>query len=448
MISKLIFIFSGILLAISSFGQAVRIAVFQADVTPPIGSPVAYAPTRSIADSLSARGIIIFSGEKPVIICAVDWIGISNEGQDVWKAAIAKAGSTTPDRVSIHALHQHDGVKCDFTVEKILKEYGLDRNLFDHAFQNRAIENVAAAVKKAAANPKPVTHMGFGEAMVEKVGSNRRILGKDGKVATVRWSSARDSVSINAPEGLIDPWLKSVSFWNKNEPLAVLNYYATHPQSHYGKGDVTCEFVGIARNERQKKSNIPHVYFTGAAGNVAAGKYNNGADTTRYILAKRMELAMEKAWKDTKKRPIRATDILWRNEQVALPIGKDLTEDRLRKMLSDPKISVPEKNGVAESLAWVIRTREGFTANVSALKLGDVWLLNLPGETFVEYQLAAQQMRKNDKVCTAAYEEYGAGYIGTRIAYAQGGYETTGLSSGVSPEAEALLLAAIKHVLR
>ncbi len=397
---------------------------------------------------MSARGVIIFSAEKPVVICAVDWIGISNESQDIWKAAIAKAASTTPDRVSVHALHQHDGVKCDDTVEKILKEYGLETSLFDRAFLENAVARVAAGVQNAARQSKPVTHIGFGEAKVEKVASNRRLMGADGKVARVRWSSATDSVSINAPEGLIDPWLKSVSLWNENEPLVVLNYYATHPQSYYGKGDVTCEFVGIARNARQKVSNIPHIYFTGAAGNVAAGKYNNGSDTTRYILAKRMEVAMEKAWKETKKKPIHTADIIWRNEQVALPLGKDLTELRLRKMLTDPKLTIPEKHGAAESLAWVLRTQAGYKANVSALRLGKVWLLNLPGETFVEYQLAAQKMRPADNVCTAAYDEYGAGYIGTKVAYAEGGYETTGLSSGVSPEAEAILMRAIKHVLR
>src|SRR5258706_1695212 len=63
-----------------------RVGVFEADVTPPIGSPVAYAMTRSITDPLSARGMVIFiDDQKPVVLCAVDWIGISNEGDDVWR---------------------------------------------------------------------------------------------------------------------------------------------------------------------------------------------------------------------------------------------------------------------------------------------------------------------------------------------------------------------------
>ena len=34
-----------------------KIAVFRVDATPPLGSPVAYAPTRSVEDPLSARGV-------------------------------------------------------------------------------------------------------------------------------------------------------------------------------------------------------------------------------------------------------------------------------------------------------------------------------------------------------------------------------------------------------
>src|SRR6267378_808479 len=67
-----------------------KVGVFEADVTPPIGSPVAYAMTRSIVDPLSARGMVVFiDDQKPVVLCAVDWIGISNEGNDLWKRKLA-----------------------------------------------------------------------------------------------------------------------------------------------------------------------------------------------------------------------------------------------------------------------------------------------------------------------------------------------------------------------
>ena len=116
--------------------------------------------------------------------------------------------------------------------------------------------------------------------------------------------------------------------------------------------------------------------------------------------------------------------------------------------MSSEKSSWQEKISAAEKLAWYQRSKEGVKIEVSALRLGEIWLLNLPGELFVEYQLAAQKMKPGGEVCTAAYEELGPGYIGTAIAYTQGGYETSDLNSGVAPEVEAVLLNAIKKVLK
>jgi hypothetical protein len=430
-------------------GQQIRVGTFNVDATPPIGAPVAYAKTRSITDFLSARGVVILSEQLPVVLCAVDWIGISNEGQDAWKTQLAKAANTTEDRVSVHVLHQHDGPICDFTIEKILSEYNLGGISIDNAFVTGVIQKTADAVTAAIKTAKPVTRVGFGQAKVEKVASNRRILGPDGKVSITRWSSTTDPAAIAAPEGTIDPWLKSVSFWNESTPVAVLTYYATHPQSHYGKGDVTCEFIGIARNEREKVLGIPHIHFNGAGGNVTAGKYNDGAPATRPILAARVASAMRQAWEQTNTAQISGKDLSWKNIKVQLPLGKNIVEADLRKRLSNTQLSYPEKYAAAEKLAWYQRSTAGEKVNISALKIGKNWLLNLPGELFVEYQLNAQKLRPADEqVCTAAYEEYGPGYIGTKISYTQGGYETTDIVSGVAPEVENVLMQAIRAVLQ
>lgn len=425
--------------------QSIKIGAFTVDASPPIGSPVAYANTRSVTDSLSAKGVVILSGQSPVVLCAVDWIGIANEGLDVWKEQLAKAAGTTADRVSIHALHQHDAPRCDFTVERILEKYGLGGTRFDNSFYLRVIEQVALAVRKAVLNARYITHIGFGQAKVEKVASNRRILGKDGKVVIVRYSSSTDAAAIAAPEGLIDPWLKCVSFWNNEKPVATLTYYATHPQSYYGTGDVSCDFVGIGRNAFEKNIGIPTIHFNGAGGNIAAGKYNNGSHKMRPVLAARIQAAMKKAWAATKKIPVSEKDIVWRTTPVALPIAQNLIADSLIATLENKYLTPNEKYDAAIRLAWMERSKAGKKVDVSVLRIGKIWLLNLPGETFIEYQLAAGALRPNDHICTAAYEEYGPRYIGTKIAYTQGGYEIT--QSFVSPEVEEVLMNAIKKVL-
>jgi len=49
-----------------------------------------------------------------------------------------------------------------------------------------------------------------------------------------------------------------------------------------------------------------------------------------------------------------------------------------------------KKYSAANQLAWLRRTKFGHKVKISTLKPGNVWLLNLPGEAFVEYQLAAK----------------------------------------------------------
>ena len=65
---------------------------------------------------------------------------------------------------------------------------------------------------------------------------------------------------------------------------------------------------------------------------------------------------------------------------------------------------------------------------------------------FVEYQLAAQQMVPDGFVCMAAYGDLGPGCIGTRVAYAQGGYETRRVSR-TAPHVESVLMPAVRRLL-
>ena len=71
----------------------------------------------------------------------------------------------------------------------------------------------------------------------------------------------------------------------------------------------------------------------------------------------------------------------------------------------------------------------------------------MPGELFVEYQLEAQRLRPDLVVAMAAYGDYGPAYIGTRVSYDQGGYETGPDASFVAPEVESTLMGTIATLL-
>lgn len=427
---------------------AVKVAVFDVDVTPPLGSMMAYDPVKRFDElGLRCRGIVLLGAEQPIVLCAVDWIGIANEGHDAFRDALAEAAGTVRDRVAVHALHQHDAPGCDFTAERILREMGVaDLGRFEGRFHREAIGRAADAVRSAVPKAQPVTHYGWGVADVKQVASNRRIKGPDGRVRATRYTATRDPELRAEPEGVIDPQVTLLSFWNGERPAAVLSYYACHPQSYYRTGVPSPDFPGIARFFRgQAVPAALHVHFNGAGGNIGAGKYNDGSHENRVALALRLAEGMRQAWEATQKRPLAADDLGWRTAPAHLPPAPHLNKTELVEALKTG--SAADKLGKADQLAWLQRCESGHAIDVACLRLGRTRVLHLPGELFVEYQLAAKAMRPDLDVAMAAYGDYGPGYIGLGAAYAEGGYETSPRASNVAPEVEGCLMEAMQKLL-
>jgi hypothetical protein len=424
-------------------------------VTPPPGSALCdglVPPAKGVNDPLSARGIILKADDqKPVVLVAVDWVGIGNGGHDAWRQAIAGACDTPLDHVSVHTLHQHDAPGCDFEAEKIASEVGISNQIFPVEYARDAIRRVATAANSVLANLDPVTHVGYGKGRVEKVASNRRILGPDGKVKLVRYSAAKDEASKQAPEGTIDPDVRLISFWNNDRPLAVLTYYATHPQSYYYTGKCSADFVGMARDQAQAAEKCGlHIHFNGAGGNVAAGKYNDGSHEMRPVLAGRLAEGMKHAWSDSKKVPTEELEFDWSTRDVNLPLSEWYDEKQEAELLHNEQSQLIPRIRAARNIAWARRATNGPPITIGRLRLGPMDIIHMPGELFVEYQLAAQALRPESFVCMAAYGNYGPGYIGTSIAYTQGGYETGSNPpvSRVSPRVEAVLNGAMQELLK
>jgi hypothetical protein len=425
-----------------------RLAVFQADVTPPLGTPLCFAlvqPGSQVVDPLTARGVVLLGGRKPVVLAAVDWLGISNEAHDRWREELAAAAGTSKEFVTVHVLHQHDAPGHDDTASRITREAGLPDSVQNDAFSAEAVKRTAASIRAAFRNAQRITHAGTGSAKVERIASNRRILGPDGKVKVTRMSSSRIPEAIAAPEGTIDPDLQTIGFWNGDKAVAVMTYYATHPQSHYGKGGIGWEFIGMARGAREKESGIPHIHFNGAGGNVAAGKYNDGSPDNRPKLAARVEAAMKASLEATRREPVSSSSLRWDTLEVPLPLRSTLDGAKLRATVGDPGSKLADRLRAARDLAFVERIAKGHRISISRLRLGPADVIHLPGELFVEYQIEARKLR-GGKLAVAAYGDLGPGYIGTRIAYSQGGYET-GIVSRTAPEVEDVLMGAIRKLL-
>jgi hypothetical protein len=425
-----------------------QFATFQAEVTPRLGHPLLgsnFAPAQSIDDPLLAKGFVLLGPERPIVLCAIDWCEIRNEAYSQWRKRLADAVGTTLDRVLVTCVHQHDAPYFDLGAQKLLAASPGGGLMCDAEFHARMVERVAQAAEASLRRAQPLTHLGLGQAKVEKIASNRRVE-IDGKVSFRRYSRAPDKALRDLPEGTIDPWLKTVSFWNGERPLAALSSYACHPMSYYGRGDISTDFVGHARQLReQEEPQVFQIYTSGCCGDVTAGKYNDGATSNRQTLTERLQQALRAAWQATRRVPL--TRVGLRSVPLLLAHGEqaNLSAAALRGVLqSDAALNA--RIQAALGLSSIQRNPAGHAIDVQAVDFGPAQLVLLPAESFVAYQLLAQKLRPNAFVMAIGFGECAPGYIPTDAAFREG-YRAEHRYCWVAPGAEGLIASALARAL-
>jgi hypothetical protein len=370
-----------------------------------------------------------------------------NEAHVQWRTALAEAAGTTPDRVAVHCVHQHNAPMACLGAEKLVAAEGDLPHILMVDFFDRCLQSGRAAVTKALEKPRRVTHVGHGQAKVQGVASNRRVKrDHDGKVLAMRGSSCKDETLIAMDEGLIDPFCRTVAFFDGDTKLAALHYYATHPMSYYADGRCSSDFAGLARKRRQQdEPHCHHVYFTGCSGNVAAGKYNDGSKEARVTLTGRLYDGIVASEAALKRVDVKDTRVAWKTVDVLPPPRASLHADMIAKQISDKTAQVVNRNRPAYMLSWLQRVESRLPIILSSLHVGGVKLLHLPAEMFVEYQLRAQRLQPDHFVCTAAYGDGGPWYIPVKEEYPNGGYEVS--VAFCEPEVDDILTEGMKRIL-
>ncbi len=296
---------------------------------------------------------------------------------------------------------------------------------------------------------QPVTHVGWGAAEVKEVASNRRILGPDGKVRATRYTATKDPGRAGRADGVIDPRVALVSFWNEDKPLAVLSYYACHPQSYYRTGIPNPDFPGIARFIRgQAVPEALHVHFNGAGGNIGAGKYNDGAKDNRVALAMRLADGMTRAWEATREDAADGRQrAVARARSVALPPAPHLDERQLRADVA--KVSDPGWCRKAPPTTW-----PGSCA--AAKDTRSSWRCSA-WATFASCTCPAScsssissPPSRCDPISTWPWPPTATTALATSAptrAYDEGGYETSQRAHASAPQVETVLLSGMRKLL-
>src|SRR5205823_3652201 len=103
-----------------------RLATFRAEITVPLGHPLmggGIAPARKVEDPLLAHGVVLLGAGQPVVLAALDWCEVRNDAHDRWRAVLAEAAGTTPQRVLVSSVHQHDAPVADLEAQRLLDRH-------------------------------------------------------------------------------------------------------------------------------------------------------------------------------------------------------------------------------------------------------------------------------------------------------------------------------------
>ncbi len=411
---------------------ALAIAPFEVELTPPKNTPSCRVPEliTKFEHPLLAKGILLRDNntKESFVIVAIDWLGICNSSYRKMQVEVAKAIDTKPDNVAIQCVHQHTAPMFDSDAQTLLDNVKANVRMSNDEYLDKAAGILAKTVAGVSEKLVPLTQVGTTWAVAERLASSRRIALPDGKLFARMSNTKGNPEGRKMPEGKIDPFVRTVSFWNHDKPVAYFHYYASHPMSYYGDGRASYDVPGLARTQLEKETKVPHIYFTGCGADVGFGKYNDGLPERRAELADRLYDALKRSV-DSKPLLTPVSELTWGTIELPFTSRQDaeFSEETHRKRIADGKLTGTLRAKSAMLLAYHERLKKGKQPlQASVLALGGVRIFNLPSEIFVEYQLWLQSQFPSEFIAVAAYGDCSVWYVPDDHAYTtKGGYEQT-----------------------
>lgn len=260
-----LFTFALLFSALSANAQGKLVAgVGKADITPPVGTPLAgYGaragkPSTGVHDPTEARALVIDNGAEKVAFVSVDHLGYDHAMVERVRSIASAATQIKPDRIFVMSSHTHAGGGAYLEIFPILA------GRFDPKVRAFYEERAAEAIVRANRDLKPARiAIGAGEA--RGISRFRSKWPPDGPV--------------DAEVGVI-----RVDLAATGKPLAVLMNFAAHPTVLGAKNfEFSADFVGYARRavETMMGGEVVAIFANGAQGTIAPHAFQGNTEWER-----------------------------------------------------------------------------------------------------------------------------------------------------------------------
>jgi neutral ceramidase len=391
------------------------------DITPPLGAPLRgffhERRARAVHDPLYVRSLALEQDGAGIAIAICDLIGVRRAYLDRARARITEMLGLAPEQVLIACTHTHTGPETG-----------------DDPYTEFLIARIADAVTLAWDRRIPA-EAGWGRAGEPRVAFNRRYRMRDGTVQTNPGIGNPDVVE---PAGPIDPEVGVLCLRRPDgHTLGLLANYALHyvgtPDAEYA---ISADYFGLFSQLIQR---LRDEAFVAALCNGASADINNidvlggrRPPNDRYQHVERVAALI-------------AAAALWAWNEMpfvsAAPIGAALAEVAVRRREPPSEADATRAQQIEARLAAgervlmgerafarrVLRQMRNLPAELStwvqALRVGDLALVGVPGELFVELGLEIKRRSPFGQTMVIELANDSIGYIPTRRAFEEGGYE-------------------------
>lgn len=441
-------------------GRPLVLGTGLAVITPPVGCEMSgfvarAAPMQGIHDDLHARALVWSDGidEERVALLTLDVIELDASTVAAIRRRVSDLTGVSGDHVVVTATHTHGGPSV------MEGRLGGHLNLAYHKF---LIEAAAGAVAAASNAMCPVTaRLSIGHEPT--IAKNRRVIG-----------------------GTIDPDVPVLCFEGPDRTVrALLVSYACHP-GVVGSDNLlaTADYPGFVVRTLEAMYPGAHVQFaTGCSGQInntgntardgisgpggERRSYSEAARLGRTLAGAALQASEQSAWPGGTPMTIVAgangAGIRVLRRVIDLPLLPAESPSKLREQAAAWRAEAArlERQGSLAGDALLLRgyaewaeraaldpsPQRSARAEVTVLSLGEVRIVALPGEDFVELGLEIKEKAGHPAIMVLAYANGCPGYIPHRSAYATGGYEVAdshrfyGYPSGFAPEAGERLVA-------
>ncbi len=412
-------------------------------INPPVGVDLSgYASRTSgsigIHDDLYAKALVISDGISKAAIVTLDLLGLDAQQVADVRAEISAKTDIPSGNILISASHTHTG-----PATQKLRVCGEVHEPYIAELLNK----ITLTVENAAKCMQPAV---FGYAVGKAdISVNRRFCTPSGEIHLMP-----------NPVGVTDP---DVGVWyfgsTDGKPIAILFNYACHAVVIGDLLEISADWPGAAQHALEQDVGGQAMFLQGCCGNINPRERFSWEVVGK--LGREVADAVKAVLPDM--RLLNDVEIDVASEIVELPLQPPPNKEELEKIVAETEkaMKASEPNSVDSRINWAYndwartllagKSRTSISFEVFRLKLADCNIIALPGEAFVEYALQIKAMKPNTMV--AAYSNGNVGYIPTKSAFPEKGYEVEVAyklygEQMISEDSEGIILSAARRLLK